>query len=248
MACFSEWDPGGCGCGGTAWTQDFEVHGCDGTGYPGVTVSVYSASGGTLLASGTTDASGDVSLAWTGTGSTWWVTVGGASARFQAFAQSMGLINGNFTPLDLAEATGYHCSQLCLLPLADALHLTDSIVGAVALNYDAGTGNWVGTATYNYPGCGAAGCGCVANAAVPITYTFDSTTGLVSASFPLASGVSSCPWDTPLGGAGGFDTVSAPSYSCPPAFAASGTFGDGAFTNFAQCLYCGATATWTLTE
>jgi hypothetical protein len=148
-AAFSLWDLGGCNCsggGGGTCSQTFTVVGCSGLTYAGVTVSVYTLSGGSLLASGTTNGSGQVTLSWTGSGGTYWIAVTGQSARFATYGQSLNLTCGASTTLTLALATGYHCIpyQTCLLPLADTILGTISGVpgiSAITLTFSGGI-NW----------------------------------------------------------------------------------------------------------
>lgn len=131
---FTYWDLGACNC---SFPQTFEVEGCNSLGYSGLTVSVYTASGGTLLASGTTDASGSVSLSWDGTSSPY-VTVTGQSTRFAAYGQTLTLTSGGTTTITLTVAAGYVCIPTCLQPIATTLHLTYA-GQAYTLTYGAAT-------------------------------------------------------------------------------------------------------------
>jgi hypothetical protein len=96
--------------------------------YQGVTVSVYSAMGGTLLASGTTGSTGRVYLSWQGAAGTYYVTATGWSSRFSVstLSQSITLacaaaVTFNLTPYILS---GYECTTLCADPVSDNLVIT----------------------------------------------------------------------------------------------------------------------------
>jgi hypothetical protein len=136
-----------CPAGGTTIT----VGDCSSSGYPGVTVSVYTSSGGTLLDSGVTDGAGRVSLS-IGAGPTWWVTVTGQSARFNAFAETRNSTTISF--LGLVPATGYHCLNGCRLPVSDTLTATLSTgifsPDSKVMNYNATSHTWVSNAFRGY--------------------------------------------------------------------------------------------------
>jgi hypothetical protein len=122
--CFTStsWGPSGCGCNSTC-TQTFTVRGCNSLPVAGLTVSVYTAAGGTLLASGTTNGSGQVALSWSGSSGNYYATVtGGLSARFNAYAQTVAINCGASTTINLTPATGYTCIPTCAVPLADTIH------------------------------------------------------------------------------------------------------------------------------
>jgi hypothetical protein len=133
------------GAGGGTCTVPFNVRGCANLPYPGVLVSAYDHSGGTLLDSGTTDSGGNVTLSWTGIGATYWVTVTGQSTRFAAYAQSMVLACGFSSPIVLTPASGYQCTGLCLLPAANTLNGTWTLGASSGTFTLTGTTNWVGT-------------------------------------------------------------------------------------------------------
>lgn len=123
-AAFTFGDVGGCGCNVTC-SQTFTVLGCNSLGVAGVTVAVYTASGGTLLASGATDATGHVTLSWAGAGGAYWVTItGGLSGRFVAYAQSMTMTCGHTTTITLTAASGYTCIPTCAVPLKNTIVAT----------------------------------------------------------------------------------------------------------------------------
>jgi hypothetical protein len=101
----------------------FHVTGCNGSPVAGATVSI---SGG---ASGTTEACGLVILD-VGTAGTYTVGVTYSPApRFDSFSQSMTVTCGQSVTIPLVTASGYHCSCLGSLPLADTLTLSTSAGG-----------------------------------------------------------------------------------------------------------------------
>lgn len=235
---FTYWDLGSCNCTGPTFTQTFLVTGCNAIGYPGLTVSVYTASGGTLLASGTTDGSGQVTLSWPDTSpATRWVVVTGQSARFLASAQSLTMTTGGTTTIGLAIATGYHCLNVCLQPAKDTLVLTDAVTGTLTVTYSTRTvtlfggggattlTGWWGTLSYNYPDTSAVpGCGCDPQPGYPIDYVFSGSQvtlyGWVSLiGFGGGATLSDCPTTSTLNR--GYTTLArtaaTPPISCPAA-------------------------------
>ena len=254
MSCYTSTDPGACGCGGGSCSQNFTVEGCGGLPYEGLTVEVYDSTGTTLLDSGTTDASGDVTLSWTGTSGSYVVEVTGAGARFDAYSQTLALTCGHDTTIGLTPASGYECCSGCLLPLADTLFLTDSVVGGVTLSYDAFTGTWIGTIDYSFPGCPSPPqpFGACDPLTVTLTYSFACTvlgdfTAGVSGAQAVGGGVGNCCPNS--GGADGPDFAGDPGSagSCPAPLSWSTSWTDNPPPS--RCyLYCGATATITVTE
>jgi hypothetical protein len=259
MSQFSTWDLGACGCPGTPQSQSFTVKGCNAIVYPGVTVSVYDTSGGTLLQSGTTDGSGNVTLAWTGAAATW-VEVTGMSGRFNAFGVA---ITVNPQTLQLTAATGYVCFPSCLIPLPTTLQLTDSVIGNATLSYN-GSSAWAGSKVYSYPGYTCPGFPSFDCPAATVTVHYSlSTGGTLTVSwnaFIVSPGFSLCPND--LNTATGFWTrtlASAASFTCPLSFSvswdliiSSGVGGDTAYTAAlylapADCGQCTASPTCTIT-
>jgi hypothetical protein len=113
-----------CGCQPPSVSAIFCVIGCGSVcSEYGVTVSVYDAPGGTLLASGVTSSSGadagTVTLTWTGGTSPYWVTVTGQNARFNSYAGSF--ITGGIVNIRLTAASGYTCTNCCDLPIKNLL-------------------------------------------------------------------------------------------------------------------------------
>ncbi len=136
MPTFSDWDLGGCNCA----TIKIIVAGCAQLGYPGLTVQVYASSGGALLYSGTTDASGAVDTGIRA-GGTYYVVIAGQGARWQGYAQSDSLTPSRtvYNELPLVVAAGYSCIAGCLQPAPGTLHYTGP-AGTLTLT---GSGIWV---------------------------------------------------------------------------------------------------------
>ena len=225
---------GGCNCPAGTCTVNFRVNGCGGLVYPSVpTVNVFDHSGGTLLASGTVDATGHVILTFTGTSGTFWVTITTASARFNSYAQTDNLTCGGAFTITLTAATGFQCIAGCPIPLANTLHLTDpAIAGGPVTATLTWTGtDWAGTANVSFPGNSCTGVTCAA-ATVPVTYVF-LTSGELSISFPSGGLGGQCPTATGGAGTGLFGPLDGIT-ACPLSFAASwnsGNFIPGGITN-----------------
>lgn len=210
-------DVGACNCPAGSCSVLFTVRGCGGNAYASVpTVNVFASSGGALLASGTVNASGVVTLTFTGGSGTYWVTITGASTRFATFAQNEALTCGGSLTIALSAASGYVCIG-CLLPVATTLHLTDSTIlgGPVTCVLTYSTPNWVGTTSVAYPGTFCTGVPCSA-ATVPLTYTLFGS-GDIRVSYPINIG-GSCPVATGAIGSSGNSGNSI--VSCPPTFLA----------------------------
>lgn len=145
--------------------QFFTVRSC-GSVLPGVTVNVYSSLGGTLLASGVTDGSGNIFLGWLGS-CTVYITVTGAGVRFAAYGQSETFTSNSSFGINLTAASGYTCQSRCGIPLANVLHVTSPLLGSITLTYNAsgslGAG-WYFVSSYSYPGCN-----CCASNTITIT-------------------------------------------------------------------------------
>lgn len=118
---FGYWDPGGCNCP----IGPIQVEGCGNLALgSGMAVSIYTASGGTLLFSGTTDAAGKVYPAGVVPG-TWYVTVSGQPTRFAAYGANTALGNAALNAVALAPAAGYTCLGLgCVTPTTTTLQYT----------------------------------------------------------------------------------------------------------------------------
>jgi hypothetical protein len=129
---------GACNCAGPC-SQTFTVNACSGQPYASVpTVNVFNHSGGTLLASGTVNGSGQVTLTWTGSTGSYFITVTGASSRFASFSSTTSLTCGGSHIINLSAASGFVCGLGCLLPIATTLHVTFSTGTTCVLTYVAG--------------------------------------------------------------------------------------------------------------
>lgn len=101
------------------------------------TVSVYTSSGGTLLATSSTN-TGSVSLSWSGVPGTYWVVLNGIGTNFTDYGQNLVLGCNGVTNLFPA------------LTVAGTRTFTDSITGTCTMSLVAGS--WTGTIDYAYPG------------------------------------------------------------------------------------------------
>lgn len=159
-----------CCCSGTTCNGNvFTIHGCaqscgGTTGVDGVTINVYTSSGGTLLATGTTNSSGTVTLSWSGT-ATYWTA---SKSRWTTYTASGTLTCGATQTATLTPATGYRClGTICGTttfadPISETLYATDTLGNSWTLTYNSGTNQWEGSTTGSYAGgtgitCG--GCG-----------------------------------------------------------------------------------------
>lgn len=148
MSCFSNWDIGGCGCGGLIGVL---VNGCNGAPVgPGITVNF--KVGGSTIATGTTDIFGVASAV--GPTDTYDIEVvdGRTPSRWdtETIPGVLCVSGGTFDPVFLSSPkAGFHCSEFCGDPLKDTLTATDPN-GGWTLTYDAlhpyGSG-WYGCAT-----------------------------------------------------------------------------------------------------
>ena len=232
--------------------QRFTIKGCNSFALPGATVSVYDSSGGTLLAFGTTDASGNCSLVWSGS-CTVYVTI--TAERFTPYGQTLSLSANGTQNITLTPDTGYHCSIVwtnCTWPLSNTLHYTNSFFGNATLTFSGNNCN--GTISYVYPGCNQFGLNCPSGTVL----VYVNEAGQASTYY----GANACPTNTV--GPGGCGTAAGPAMpmtSCfvpgVSAFSASGSFRYGPACDSGTCvdmLYCCAyptpypTVSATLTE
>jgi hypothetical protein len=151
----------GCCCNAIRFT----VHGCNAMPLAGVTVTV-SLSGTDYV--GTTDAAGVVEIAVPGVGTYSW-TITSPSVRLQSQSSTVVVAASGVTDVGvrtLQPATGYRCinwentggdgSRKCAFPVAETLYLTDSVMGAFTLIYNAGgSGAWEFTRLVAWGGCAA---------------------------------------------------------------------------------------------
>jgi hypothetical protein len=201
---FTLFGMGACNCAAPC-TQTFTVNGCNGLAYPSVpTVNVFTLGGGTLLASGTVDGSGNVTLSWSGGTGSYHVTVTGASTRFVAFAANLTLTCGGSLTITLTAAAAYICGLGCMLPIARVLTCTFSTGQVVTMTY--GTGGLTGWGSGNFTPTG----GGTANIAWANTGIFNLSIG-DPVGITCFSGV--------------------PTYSCPPSLLATIGYAGGACSN-----------------
>jgi len=127
---------------GSTCCQTFIVFGCSTNLLPGATVSVYDTSGGTLLATGTTNSSGRVTLMWTKASSPCSVWVEVSRTRFTTDAASYTLTESGETEIALSPTASYFCSLCCTsspIPQPRTLFLTD-VNGTYSLTYISSVG------------------------------------------------------------------------------------------------------------
>jgi len=121
VASFGRWDIGGCNCDVTEIT----VVGCGTPGnYPGITLSIYTASGGTLLYSGTSDSNGQIHPTSLPAG-TWYVTSSGQSAAFYPIDGNVVFLPGpnviQLTPSEGGSLAYFCIAGPCVQPLPQTL-------------------------------------------------------------------------------------------------------------------------------
>jgi hypothetical protein len=157
----------GCSCAPAPCTvsRTFTVTGACGP-TPGATVAVTKSGGSTATV--TTNSSGVVTVTGLTSGSYTFTASFGtryatASGSFTV-ASNCVPSTGSIPTVTLSPAAGYHCLCFCSTPVADTLHLTDPVAGAVTLTYNPSSGFWEGaksgTWTSKYPAGGTAGCVC----------------------------------------------------------------------------------------
>jgi hypothetical protein len=175
MACFSIWDIGACGCT-PPFSHTFTVCGCvtpavTPGNFQGLTVSVYSSNGGSLLASGTTDSSGAVTLTWadSGTPLRYVTSTSPWPGRNNAYAGNLYLSNNGSHTLSLAAATGYVCCSLDFA-VPTTLYWSGGDISGQALTYSYGswgsgnvqsTNTATGASAITPTGYGCPCCNCV---------------------------------------------------------------------------------------
>lgn len=249
-----------CDCGGCPMV--FDVTGCRSVKLPGALCSVWTdSSKTTFVGSATTDSAGAATVPVPGAGSYY------SEISHSRFATNTGTSTvacpaGTTRTVTLSPATGYHCIPLgtaCALPAADTLYLVTSFGNATLTYNAAGTGgggpDWLGGVDVDYPG----GCGTCTSypgaGAAPIPYTVRVTfvfRGLSPvffyrrhiASFRSSWGISAnCPKPDAIVASTEqvTATVAMPTFTCPAALLASGTY------SFA-CFPPTTSGTWSLTE
>lgn len=215
------------------------VTGCGGLALRGATVKVWTNSGKTvLIASGTTNASGDVTLDLVSVG-TGWIEILGVT-RFNDINQSFGWSCSRTYSFAMTVATGFACVGGCAWPIKNVLQLTDSVYGAFTLTRSGSI--WLsGPGFPNGINIGFPGCrGCPA-ATVNILFSFDAGWNVqYSHGLPLlCPSVSGTTWTTPGSKVCSTQTCYIPGVS---AFLAVWTW-----NHLDGVLYC-SDPTWTITE
>ena len=150
---------GPCGCCGNNFSYTFTVVGCanpakNAAFFSGLTVSVYTSSGGTLLASGTTNSSGQVTLSWSDSAgpNTRYVTASTPwTGRNDAYGANRSLSNGGGATLALPANASYACCSNVDWAIPKTLYWTDAD-GTYTLTNSGGTvwsvlANMAGTAS-----------------------------------------------------------------------------------------------------
>lgn len=108
---------------GGGFTQTITVYGCvtpaiNPALFAGITVRVRTSSGGSILASGPTNSSGQVSLSWSGSDGNYWVEVVAPNARFNDYGATRSLTDGGSITAQLPVGTDYACCASTLdIPL-----------------------------------------------------------------------------------------------------------------------------------
>jgi hypothetical protein len=167
-----------CTTSGCSATISGTVRGCLSLVLAGCTVEAHdSTSGGTLLASATTDASGNYTLGVVGgtTGNS--IVIVFSKSRFVTATTTLTWTSGSTTSTtwkcggtsssvnkSLTADTGYRCCLLggitCADPISETLYLTVG-GGTVTMTYDASVSSWVGNTTASAPKLTAVDPSCV---------------------------------------------------------------------------------------
>lgn len=155
--------PGNCQCSGC--TVNFTFTGCGGLALKSAPITIRASSGGSILATGTADSSGQLTLTWAGAGGSIWID--GPDGRFNGQSVSV-TCGGSVTVAFTSIASGYVCTSGCAWPISQTLHF--SITGiSIPMTLTWSLGQWQGSISYSYPGC--SGCS-------PVTLTVQVTWGL----------------------------------------------------------------------
>jgi hypothetical protein len=239
--------------------QGQNVKGCS-QNLAGCTVEAHDGTAtGTLLASTTTNASGNWSLLVTGAISghdivlvfkktprhvaqtrtlTWSASsFGGSQWRCGATSTNVG------AGVNLAPAPGYRCVA-CADPAPETLHITSSFFGSTTLNYDVASARWIGT----YPARSVGFCGCTAaTQAVPVSFDAGGLTG-VRETWDCCSG-SYCPYVAGCQHGPFIKLINGSITSCPTTFSWSGSWvsPDCPTIQDLQSYFVGANRTITVT-
>lgn len=230
---------GGCDC--TCPGASVTCKGCNGLLLTSYSIQQWTSSGGSLVATLTTNGSGVINVP-TGT---WWLIP--ASGRFAG--QSVTVPSGG-TTVSFSPATNYYCIAGCAIPVSATLHFTCPVIGtSIAITYiGSSTWNTVGLHTFSSTGL----CGCTVQT-VPYSFTFNGSTLGVNVGWDVVNNPpapNTCP--SPSGPAPGF--VKTLSGVCFPlnltvSFTTSATCTSGIYMNDDAALWgAGVGVTWTLTE
>lgn len=214
--------PGTCKC--QPCNVTFHATGCNGLDLAGATVTVWTdATKTTLIATGTTNASGNFTADVGSPGSKYWEV---SRSRFTTASQTVYVYcGGTYTQSVSPDTASYQCYFTCAVPISKTLHLTDSVVGSITLNWV--TTDWQGSVSYVFPGCASCPPG-----TITVSYRLDQN-GNLFVTAPLGAPCSTDNSQFLLGS----------SVSCPTPFSVSKTG-----TGTRGLLYCGANPTLTLTE
>ncbi len=132
----------GCSCTCESSYFPLTCKGCNSILFPsGQSIQVWTALGGTLINTFTTNSSGVAYFTGLNPGAYWIIP---SNARFAGQTITIGTGSTN---ISFGAASGYTCSTLCYAPLANTLNGTFSVIGAVTLTYGStiyGAG-WKGT-------------------------------------------------------------------------------------------------------
>lgn len=187
-------------CAGTATTVSGNVLGCSGASLSVSGMDVELTSGGTTLASTTTNSSGHYSatVMISGTISVT-ATVTPLSARFAVTASTGSVTAGisHTIGVTLAPATNYHCVTGCAYPVFATLTVVDAVWGTFTATWNSGLGLWTtGNQAITYPGYAPDSCAAGTLNATYILTPFPGGAIVVaqpSATYWTASGVTKCP-------------------------------------------------------
>lgn len=161
----TRWDISGCCCTAPGFTQSLSVRGCAAPAkkpsfFAGLAVNVYNVVGGTLLASGTTDATGAVTLLIPGPTGIYYVTAASPwPGRNDAFAQNVNLTGVTLLPIPLPAHAGFACCPNVDWAIPNTLFWSDPDK-AVTLTYGAATGWLVAGTWYSMTGTKTPTSGC----------------------------------------------------------------------------------------
>lgn len=254
---------GCCGCGtpGCTATITGNVKGCSSLNLQGMVVEAHdNTSGGPLLGTGTTDASGNFAINATGATAGNSIVLVFSNVRFSVATTTLGYTAGAPSSTQwscgastatgtktLSPTAAYTCFSGCAWPIAKTLYLTDSVYGAATLTYTTGPNLWIYAPSLAPTGANdstfAANCGCGA-AQFWLDYFFSSGIANVQYRYTTQGFFPHCPGPT---AAVVISTAVASTNTCyiPGVSAFQATYSWPAGGNGP---YCAAGANWTITE